>query len=284
MEVVRASELNFKPPPLTHRGPGIEFKDLFRGTEGTPENYYFALAKQEKFYSPVHKHNFDQFRYAYRGDFSIASDVTIRQGELAYHPEGVEYGPQNDGNETEHILMIIQFGGASGQGFLTYDQLATGQAKLKETGRFEKGKYYRNGSAEPQDGFDALYQLYTGRKLEYPPGRYNTPILMKPQHFAWKPVPHESEGFKAYKKLLGVFSERGTLAEMIKIEEGGVLRVAPEDAIQLFFVVNGKGDADGRSWETESAMRLQPGKRALLEAAATSEIIHFVFPMLSTAT
>jgi hypothetical protein len=119
MEVVKASELNFQPPPLTHRGPGIEFKDLFRGTEGTPENYYFALVKQEKFYFPIHKHNFDQFRYAYQGDFSIASDITIRQGELAYHPEGVEYGPQDDGNETEHILLIVQFGGASGQGFLT---------------------------------------------------------------------------------------------------------------------------------------------------------------------
>lgn len=284
MEVVRASELDFKPPPLMHRGPGLEFKDLFRGTEGTPENYYLALTKQEKFYSPIHKHNFDQFRYAYRGDFSIASDVTIRQGELAYHPEGVEYGPQDDDDETEHILLIVQFGGASGQGYLTYDQLATGQAKLKETGRFEKGKYYRNGSEEPQDGFEVLYQLYAGQKLEYPPGRYNAPILMKPQNFAWKPVLSVSEGFKAYKKLLGIFSERGTVAEMIKIEEGGRFRAAPDDAIQLFFVVNGRGNADGKSWETESAMRLQPGKRAMLEAAVTSEIIHFVFPMLSSVT
>jgi hypothetical protein len=64
--------------------------------------------------------------------YQSASDVTIRQGELAYHPEGVEYGPQDDGNETEHILLIVQFGVASGQGILTYDQLATGQAKPKE--------------------------------------------------------------------------------------------------------------------------------------------------------
>jgi hypothetical protein len=107
---------------------------------------------------------------------------------------------------------------------------------------------------------------------------------MKPQNFSWKPILHEREGYKAYKKLLGVFSERGTVAEMIKIEEGGVLIIAPEDAIQLFFVVNGKGNAGGRSWETETAMRLQPGKRAMLETAATSEIIHFVFPMLSITT
>jgi hypothetical protein len=54
------------------------------------------------------------------------------------------------------------------------------------------------------------------------------------------------EGLKAYQKLLGVFTERRIVAEMIKIEEGGSFRVAPEDAIQLFFVVDGKGNADGK--------------------------------------
>jgi hypothetical protein len=71
---------------------------------------------------------------------------------------------------------------------------------------------------------------------------------------------------------------------MIKSDEGGFLKIPPEDAIQLFFVVSGRGDVDGRSWETESVMRPQPGMRALLASTATSEIVHFVLPMLSSAT
>lgn len=88
----------------------------------------------------------------------------------------------------------------------------------------------------------------------------------------------------AYKKLLGVFSKRGTIAEMIELEGGGFPRVAPEDGIQLFFIVKGKGDVDGNSWGTESAMRLQPGMRALLESAATSELVHLLLLMLSSVT
>ena len=48
--------------------------------------------------------------------------MTIKEGDVCYHPEGVEYGPQNDEEDgTDHILLILQFGGTSGQGYLSYD-------------------------------------------------------------------------------------------------------------------------------------------------------------------
>jgi hypothetical protein len=72
--------------------------------------------------SPAHKHNFDQFRFAYQGDLSIAENMTIREGELCYHPEDVEYRPQVDEEDgTDNILLILQLGGTSGQGYLIYD-------------------------------------------------------------------------------------------------------------------------------------------------------------------
>jgi hypothetical protein len=107
-EIVHGDELEFKALCFKHRVGEPSFKYLLRGQDGTPENYMLALALQRSFYSPVHKHNFDQFRFAYRGDFSISPTMTIEEGELCYHPEGVEYGPQLDEEDgKDHILLIL---------------------------------------------------------------------------------------------------------------------------------------------------------------------------------
>lgn len=277
MEIIHSKTLDFIPPGLKHRGSGIVFKDLFLGDEGTPENFLFTVTHQTVFFSPRHKHNFEQFRYALQGDVSLGPDIILREGELSYHPEGVEYGPQND-SEGERKVLILQFGGPSGQGFLSYAQLERGQEELNRLGRFEKGKYYAADGSEPKDGFQALWEYYSGRPLEYPPPRYNAPIIIKPANFAWTPV----EGARGvYKKILGVFTERVTVAEMIKIEAGGRLQVAAQNAIQLFFVLKGEGQADGVNIEAESALRLQPGTGVSLTSVSSIEIIHFVLPMLS---
>jgi hypothetical protein len=96
-----------------------------------------------KFFSPRHKHNFDQFRFPIRGKFSIGTDpeVVLHEGELGYFPEGVEYGPQLDGEESKEML-ILQFGGPSRQGFISYAKLASIQADLEKEGQFEGGKFY----------------------------------------------------------------------------------------------------------------------------------------------
>jgi hypothetical protein len=119
-EIMHGNELEYQALAFKHRVGEPEFKYFFRGRDSTPENYMLALAKQKKFYSPPHKHNFDQFRFAYQGSFSISDTMTIAQGELCYHPEGVEYGRQVDEEDgTDHILLILQFGGTSGQGYLS---------------------------------------------------------------------------------------------------------------------------------------------------------------------
>ena len=37
-------------------------------------------------------------------------------GEIAYFPESAYYGPQEGGED--RIVVLLQFGGASGQGFI----------------------------------------------------------------------------------------------------------------------------------------------------------------------
>ncbi|GFP58816.1 hypothetical protein TASIC1_0011018300 [Trichoderma asperellum] len=283
MEIVHGKDLAFSDISLKHRNKGLAFKNLFVGQENTPENHLLALVRSIGFYSPRHKHNFDQFRYAYKGEISISPDKNAVEGELVYHPEGVHYGPQQD-SEGERVVLILQFGGTSGQGFLSYRQLEEGQKELAQLGHFEGGKFYRNGrqeADEPQDGYEALWEKFNGRKLIYPPGRYKDPIIMSPVNYAWRPADNlaNTDGM-TFKKPLGVFTERETRAEMIKMKQLGRFSIASENAIRLIFILSGAGEAEGQPWEEESAIRVSPGKEVVLSAHRDTEILLFTLPLL----
>lgn len=82
----------------------------------------------------------------------------------------------------------------------------------------------------------------------------------------------------AFKKSLGVFTERETRAEMIKIEKLGQFSIASDNAIR---VVSGAGEVEGQPWEEESAIRVSPGKGIALSAHQDTEILMFTLPLLS---
>ncbi|KAJ5825600.1 hypothetical protein N7474_002738 [Penicillium riverlandense] len=289
IDIVQGRDLEFIPPPLKHRGDGLAFKNLFRGEDGTPENYYLALARQADFYSPRHKHNFDQFRYAVRNDVSIGPDMLLREGELCYHPEAVHYGPQKDEGGDRDVL-VLQFGGASGQGYLSFDQLAAAQAALKEKGRFEGGRYYAENdgaTSEGKDGYEALWEYFNHRPLVYAEPRFDKPIIVKPKGFAWKPCAGSGKGI--FKKTLGVFTERETRVQIVKIVAGNEWLVRAQDATQLLYVLQGRGvasqpEAGGIpvTFDEESAIRLKRNSNAVaLSADRDVEIMHFILPTLS---
>ncbi|PYH97857.1 hypothetical protein BO71DRAFT_372482 [Aspergillus ellipticus CBS 707.79] len=288
MEIIHSTNHPSIPLTLSHRGPGLSFKHLFKGTPHTPENYLFTLAHQTTFYSPLHRHNFDQFRFAYRGAVSLAPDILLREGELSYHPEGVAYGPQHD-TEGERDVLVLQFGGASGQGYLGFEELEEAQERLKKKGGFVDGKFVENGDAENEeggkkkkkkDGYEALWEEMAGRRLEYPAPRYGAAVVVKPEGFRWKKVGGQGEGEGAWRKLLGVFTERETVADLWRVDAGGRVEVRGCDAVQLFFVLRGQGEAGGERVEMESAVRLVPGTGVVLTSAVGMEVIRFVLPMM----
>lgn len=277
MDVVHGKELQFEEFGLKHRGSGLAFKHLLLGQENTPENYLFSIGRQSAFHSPIHRHSFDQFRYAYRGDVSIAPDLLLREGELCYHPEGVFYGPQID-EGGERDVLVLQFGGASGQGYLSFAQIAEGQEKLlEEGGRFEKGKYYPADGGEPKDSYEALWETYSGYPLKYPAARYHSVIVSKPENYSWMPVDGPSNAFA---RTLGIFTERQTKADMIRIGAQGKIEIDEKNAIQLLFVLKGQGKANETSLEVESAVRLSPETGVLLSSEDGMELLRFVLPVL----
>lgn len=269
---------------MKHRNNGLAFKNLFVGQENTPETHLFALVRLIRFYSPRHKHNFDQFRYAYEGDISISPDKYAVEGELVYHLEGVCYGSQKD-SDGERAVLILQFGGTSGQGFLSYRQLKEGQKELAPFGHFKGRKFYRNGSQEvdePQDGYETLWEKFNGRRLIYPPGRYKDPIFMSPINYAWRPADNLANAHgMAFKKSLGVFTEHETRTEMIKMKKLAQFSIALANVIWLLFVLSGASEVEGQTWKEESAVRVSSGKGIGLFARRDTEVLLFTLPLLN---
>ncbi|KAJ5232703.1 hypothetical protein N7468_005659 [Penicillium chermesinum] len=275
MELVHGNQLSYEDVGLTHRGSGIAFKHLFLGPENTPGNYLLSISRQQVFHSPIHRHNFDQFRFAYRGDVSISPDVILREGELCYHPEGVYYGPQND-TEGERNVLILQFGGTSGQGYLSFAQMKEGHDDLKKHGHFEGGKFYSAAGGEPVDGYEAIWRHTSGRSLSYPEPRYHSIIVSKPKNYQWV----RSEGINADVKTMGVFTERETRADLIRVKANAPAKLAGQDAVQLLFVLTGKGKANEDAVETESAIRLLPSIGVELSSDSELILVRFVLPTL----
>jgi hypothetical protein len=118
----------------------LDNRDLLMGTDGDPRNYRLALSRAETdWLTPRHRHNFDQIRFPIEGEFHYADDKVLKAGCVAYFPEGVYYGPQT--RKQGLYMLVLQFGGASGSGFLGEKQHLQGYEALNQKGKTEKGIY-----------------------------------------------------------------------------------------------------------------------------------------------
>src|SRR5437868_6198056 len=105
-----------------HRAGRIEFRRLLRGTPGAPDNFELSLVRTFADYAtPRHRHNFDQIRCGLAGAMNWAPRRDLIAGSVAYFPEGTFYGPQRMAGES--LVLLLQLGGASEQGFMPYEDL-----------------------------------------------------------------------------------------------------------------------------------------------------------------
>jgi hypothetical protein len=246
------------------RGGVFRFYDVARGREGAPNNFFLSLSVLGgDFVSPRHRHNFDQVRFQLEGEFDFAADGKMHPGSVAYFPEGTRYGPQK-ALSAKSLTLVLQFGGASGNGYMSEDQFQKGLIELKSRGTFKDGVFTRekpDGGRVNQDAYEAVWEHVSGRELEYPPERYSRAVFMEPQNFEWVAA---DNGIAT--KLMGVFNERGTKLAFYRIDAGA--RLALEDN-SLYFVCSGKGDG----WQRWSTIHAETGERAELRATERAEVL-----------
>ncbi len=276
MKIVHADEVEWKRG-LQHRGGTFHYRHLLNGTPGSPGNFQFNIGQIEgDFASPRHRHNFDQFRFQLEGTISFDRNGKLGAGSFGYFPEGAPYGPQS--SEGRSTTVVLQFGGASGSGYLSREQVDAGTEELKKHGRFEGGIFRRNDDVEGRrasDGYQAIWEHVQGERMEYPKPRYRDPIMVDPAHYEWLPL--SGEPGVAHKPL-GSFTERQCAAELVRLQRGATYRV---DGRSVYLVLYGSGIAGSAPFRQLSAFHLEDGECAELVARDETEILRLVLPDLT---
>ncbi len=269
MDIVHAGEMPWGESLVAHRAGGeVAHKRLFEGQEGSPDNYMLVMAKEpSSYFSPRHRHPWDQIRFCLEGRIPIAKGLFVEGGEIAYFPESAHYGPQEGGDD--RIVVLLQFGGASGQGFIGVDRLNQAREELARHGRFEGGVYTREVTEGRRnwDAYEAIWLHVMGGELSYAPPAYKTPIVMRPEALAWAPATEPGVALKQ----IGVFPHRGLAINAWHLEPGARHGLAPSDGLRLLFVTEGQGSARGQELRRWSAVRLQRGESVDIVAGGQLE-------------
>jgi len=262
---------------LQYRGGTFHFRHLLNGTPGEIGNFQFNIGEQDgDFASPRHRHNFDQFRFQIEGTMNFDRNGKMTPGSFGYFPEGAAYGPQS--SEGRSVTAVLQFGGASGSGYLSRQQVQAGTEELKKFGKFEGGIFRRNDDVEGRrntDGYQAIWEHVNGQRMEYPKPRYRDPIMVDPAHFDWRPV----EGMPGVaEKPLGTFSERQCGASLIKLTRGATWRARDRS---VCLVLSGSGIAGNASYRQMTALHVDEGEEADIVARDETEILCLALPDLT---
>ena len=260
-------------PAVRHRGGNLQARVLLEGTPGTSGNFQFSLsATGADFVSPRHRHNFEQYRFTIEGEFDFGADGKMTQGMVGYFPEGVYYGPQSSANDT--LAAVLQFGGVSGNGYLSAQQVNDGMEALQTVGKFKNGVFRRREGPgrKNQDAFEAIWEHVNGRRVAYPASSYSGPALLNPSEFTWTPV-NGAPG--VWEERLGRFSANRTGVGMLKLERGARFE-APGRGVYL--VLSGGGTVADEPLRALTAFYVESDELAALHAREEVRMLRCELP------
>jgi hypothetical protein len=259
-----------------HRPGGIAFIALLRGDTGSIDNFDLSISiTTEDFFTPRHRHNFDQLRYILEGEFSFDRGRVQGTGQISYFGEGTYYEQRGIGR-TETLLL--QSAGASGDGYMSFEQLYQTAEALTKTGRFEDGVYSwvdGKGTKHNVDGYQAVWERVNGRKLTYPRPRYDGPVILNPDNFAWLSV---SQVPGAGVRDLGRFHERGLSVSQFQLPAGCRIELTGSAGRTLLFVEEGEGEVNGQPLLRHSAVRIESGETGPIQATKSMRLLRMDLP------
>ena len=109
--------------------------------QGSRPSFELILAESYNtdHYSPRHRHNFDQIRIGLDG-VQRYGRKTLREGVIAYFPEGTYYGPHTI-EAGRRFQATLQFDGAGSEPYPGLDAIEAATQELRKIGEFRKGIY-----------------------------------------------------------------------------------------------------------------------------------------------
>jgi hypothetical protein len=199
------------------------------------------------YFTPRHKHNFDQIRYTLSGVQSTGLG-DLAPGECGYFPEGSYYGPQKQEGDCE--CLVLQFQGPSGEHLLSNEEMNATYEKLIKAGAvFENGVYKGrkpDGSPKNKDSYEAIWEEHEGRELTFPAPRYRDPVMMMSKQYRFVPD-RKRAGVDI--KHLGTFNELRTGIGFLRLRPGASLAAGEQEDAEIRFLLEGSviygGEARG---------------------------------------
>jgi hypothetical protein len=271
MKIVHGGRMEFTERN-NPRGGTFHFKRLVEGVPGTPGNFGLMLSRTyDNFVSPRHRHNFEQIRFQIEGVCAFGRDGDMLPGTVGYFPEGVFYGPQSAAGEA--LVLVLQFGGPSGSGYMSEDELQQSVAELSQVGEFRAGVFYRSqgeGRAR-QDAYEAAWENRNKRPMTYPPGLYPAPVLTQDAAVDWQ----ETDA-GLWRKNFGRFNG-GTAISMVKLAAGAELEMT---GACVLFVSAGAGRIGAEAIEQQASIFLSAGERLALGTDAGIEVLVMQLPLI----
>jgi len=278
MQVIHFADQSLKTRGINHRQGTFRYVELGEGAPGTPENFNLRWVLSEPdFFSPRHHHNFDQVRLQLRGEFGFDADGNMPPGSVGFFPEGTLYGPQTSRDDT--VQLVMQIGGASGNGYLSEAERIAAVDELAKHGEFKSGKYFPHGAGltEGIDGFQAAWEKAQGRQMIYPPQRFTRPILAYPEAMEWIADPAQPG---VATKLMWDFGPRTVGLRLVRQQPGSKMIVS--GAVSPY-LLSGKslcraGDLE-ETLVKDDVIHLSCNESCTLEARETCEWAVFVRPV-----
>ena len=286
MRLIRYTNAELKTRGINHRVGTFRYKDLGEGLPGTPGNFYLRMVwSGEDFFSPRHLHNFDQVRVQIEGEFDFAGDGSMKPGDIGYFPEGTPYGPQTSQKHT--VQLVLQIGGPSGSGYISQAQRVDAVESLSRTGQFSDGRYFAGGGTGSTgiDGFQAAWEEALGRKMVYPPRRFQKPVLMDPEALAWEALPGQPG---VDRRQLWRFGRQAVAADLYRAAPGAALALAGPATC---FVKRGAGhvqagsdghdESPGSAFESFDVVHIEQGESVTLRPREATQLLVFRHPLFA---
>jgi hypothetical protein len=278
MKIVHIEDVPLVAVPTTRAGT-LDRRTLLAGDPDSPGNFVCGVYYQSgDFYAPRHRHNFDQWRYQLEGETNLNATGVLRPGTLGYFPEGAHYGPNGREGETtdvRNVIVLVQFGGPGGNGFVSSAKFAAAREELKALGTFDGGVFHRNAGVAGKttlDSFQATWEHAQRRSMVYPASQYNAAILMNTHAYRWMPLAG-APGVEA--KLYGTFSDCAIRAAGYKLDPGATFAASGRG---IFIVLGGNGTLADGPYRPFTGLYLDSGERAAFTASETTEILLMGLP------
>jgi len=283
MQLVNALDVPYEKPRTGHREAGILFRRLLQGRSRARDNFELTIARTEGFRSPLHRHNFDQIRLGLSGEFGDGRKLNVGPGQIAYYPEGTYY--EIDCAESE--ILLLQFGGANGDGYPSLTDLYAAYTEMSKIGTFRDGVFFRTerddlppGEKKNMDGYEALWQHIFGRPVVYPKPRYREPIFMEPERYRWLADPRQP-GVK--RRNIGVFTERAITVAQIEADPGSRLVEGAGSAVRFLYIHSGRAHSPAGAWQPWTVVKLEREEKIEATVEETLRLTLISLPEFSDA-